>query len=84
MPKKNSVSNDQANQTNLPVAKPNIFDWTKERIGNDLSKLNKIVAKLQKSINNHEDELSDKKKTMEECTNELKKLEDVKHILSCI
>jgi peptidoglycan hydrolase CwlO-like protein len=77
MPKKNVVSTNQASQTNLPNAKPNIFEWSKERINEDVSKLNKMVAKLQKSIDNHEVELADKKKSMEECKYELKKLADL-------
>jgi dsDNA-specific endonuclease/ATPase MutS2 len=77
MPKKNSASNDQANQTNLPVAKPNIFEFAKTTIGKEMTKLNKLIVKLEKSVQNHSNELEEKKLTMEECKNELKKLEEL-------
>jgi archaellum component FlaC len=71
-----SKSADQQPTTGKPQ-KANIFEWSKKKIENDSIKLNKIMGKLQKSIDNHSKELDDKKAALEECKNELKQLDEL-------
>jgi peptidoglycan hydrolase CwlO-like protein len=75
MPKQKTEKSET--QKLKPNQKANIFEWSKKRIETDSGKLNKIVLKLEKSIQNHEAELTDKKQSLEDCKNEIKQLQEL-------
>jgi hypothetical protein len=57
--------------------KPNIFNFAKSQIDLNSSKLNKLIAKLEKSIANHDKEKTDKELALKECQDELKVLHEL-------
>jgi len=66
--------------------KPNkvidINTYTKEKLDIDLTKCEKAIAKLEKVILNHDDELKMKKTELEELQLELTQLNDLKNYVA--
>lgn len=54
-----------------------INSYTKKCITSEMTKLDKMKLKIETSIKNHNQELEDKKKALEEVEKELKKLKEL-------
>jgi F0F1-type ATP synthase epsilon subunit len=65
--------------------KPKVIDintYTKEKLDIDLTKCEKAIAKLEKVILNHDDELKMKKTELEELKVELNQLTNLKNYVA--
>ena len=65
-----------------PTKVIDINTYTKEKLDIDLTKCEKNIAKLQKVILNHDDELKMKKTELEELQLELTQLNDLKNYVA--
>ncbi len=70
-----SVKKQQQIEVQKPKQGVNTHDYLKTKLNKDVVKVDKLICKLEKSIQNHNNELDDKKKALDACKAERMQLE---------